>query len=190
MVSVSRQHVPGLSIIPDFVTAEEAGDLVSFADQQTWRNDLKRRVQHYGYRYDYKARRVTADLALGPLPGILQSLAEHLYGLNVFPEIPDQVIINEYLPGQGISEHVDCIPCFSDTIVSLSLLSASTMKFAQPKTGENAEVRLEERCLVIFKGEARYHWSHCIPARKSDVVGGIKLMRARRLSLTFRKVRI
>ncbi len=190
MISVIRQHVPGLSIIPDFVTAEEAGDLVSFADQQTWRNDLKRRVQHYGYRYDYKARRVTADLALGPLPVALQKLAQLLYDLHVFQEPPDQVIINEYLPGQGISAHIDCVPCFTDTIVSLSLLSACTMKFAQPKTGKNTEVRLEEHCLAIFKDEARYQWTHCIPARKSDVVDGIRKMRSRRISLTFRKVQI
>jgi hypothetical protein len=42
--------------------------------------------------------------------------------------------------------------------------------------------------LFVLSGPARYEWQHCIPARKSDVMGGIKIYRARRVSITFRKV--
>ncbi len=183
-------NIPGLTIISDFVTPDQAAELIIFTDKQPWRDDLKRRVQHYGYRYDYQARRVTADLALGPLPEKLQNLAGHLYDLSIFPEIPDQVIINEYLPGQGIAAHIDCVPCFTETIASLSLLSACTMKFQQPKTGNTIEIRLEPNSLAVLKDEARYLWTHSIPARKSDVVDGIKIFRNRRLSMTFRNVRL
>ncbi|WP_231289239.1 hypothetical protein [Rickettsia bellii] len=46
----------------------------------------------------------------------MQTLCDSLHKQNIFHEIPDQVIINEYMPGQGIAPHTDCIPCFSDTI--------------------------------------------------------------------------
>lgn len=72
-------------------------------DQQTWLNDLKRRVQHYGWRYDYKARGITQDLRIGAIPNWLAGLCERLNTEGIFSRAPDQVIINEYHPGQGIS---------------------------------------------------------------------------------------
>ena len=36
---------------------------------------------------------------------------------------PDQVTVNEYLPGQGIGPHVDAYDVFEEPLVSLSLLS-------------------------------------------------------------------
>jgi alkylated DNA repair dioxygenase AlkB len=42
--------------------------------------------------------------------------------------------------------------------------------------------------LLILSGEARYDWTHEIPARKSDVINGARQPRTRRVSLTFRTV--
>jgi len=99
-------------------------------------------VQHYGWRYDYKARSVTNDLRIGALPDWLQSYAIRLQQAGYFPETPDQVIINEYHAGQGISAHIDCVPCFTDTIASLSLGSPCVMDFTQSKTGEKLSLLL------------------------------------------------
>ncbi len=41
----------------------------------------------------------------------------------------DQLIVNEYQPGQGISPHIDNKTLFSDIIVSLSLGSNAVMIF-------------------------------------------------------------
>jgi hypothetical protein len=41
-----------LHYIKDFVSANEEAALLSAIDGEPWRQDLKRRVQHYGYRYD------------------------------------------------------------------------------------------------------------------------------------------
>jgi hypothetical protein len=60
--------VSGLSLLPDFITEAEERELLLVINQQSWLTDLQRRVQHYGYRYDYTARQVTADLYLGALP--------------------------------------------------------------------------------------------------------------------------
>ena len=43
-----------------------------------WMQDLKRQVQHYGYKYDYKARRVDPSMYVGPLPGFANEIAQKL----------------------------------------------------------------------------------------------------------------
>lgn len=174
--------IQGLQYIPDFTTQDEEQALISKIDDQAWLADLKRRVQHYGYKYDYKARSVTPDSYLGPLPDWLTGITDKL------PFQPDQAIINEYLPGQGISAHIDCEPCFDSTIASLSLGSPVIMKFTHPKTKQKEEIYLKPRSLIILSGEARYEWQHAIPARKSDMVDGFKIQRDRRISITYRNV--
>lgn len=175
-------NIQGLTYIPDFITTDEEQSLIAKIDEQPWLNDLKRRVQHYGYQYDYKARAVTPSSYIGPLPKWIDPVAQKL------PFKPDQAIVNEYLPGQGISSHVDCVPCFGDTIVSLSLGAPAIMQFIHSKNGQAEQIYLKERSLIVLSGEARYEWQHAIPARKSDVVNGFKIERNRRLSLTFRNV--
>lgn len=181
-------NVQGLTYIRDFISAQEQDFLLAQIDQQPWLNDLKRRVQHYGYKYDYKARPVGNDAYLGPLPDWLSSFSKKLHDNGIFPSIPDQVIVNEYRPGQGISAHIDCVPCFAGTIASLSLGSPCIMEFSNPKTGEKKSIVLEDRSLVVLSGPARYEWQHAIPARKSDIINGARTERARRVSLTFRNV--
>jgi alkylated DNA repair dioxygenase AlkB len=145
-------------------------------------------VQHYGWRYDYKARSVANDLRIGALPDWLQSYAVRLQQAGLFNKMPDQVIINEYQPGQGISAHIDCVPCFADTIASLSIGSPCVMDFAHSKTGEKSSLLLEPRSLLVLTSDARYLWKHAIVGRKTDKHQGHTIQRTRRLSLTFRKV--
>ena len=115
-----------------------------------------RRVRHFGYRYDYKARSVTSDAYLGPLPEWLEHVGARLVTDGLFAHLPDQVIANEYLPGQGISAHVDCVPCFDNTIVSVSLLSHCEMDFRDTRSHAKLAVLLEPRSAVVIAGAARY----------------------------------
>ena len=176
----------GLTYLENYISEDEADRLVQEIDAAPWRTDLKRRVQHYGYRYDYKARQARREDYLGPLPELFQGLAERLTAEGHFETVPDQVIINEYQPGQGISAHIDCQPCFGDTIASLSLLSACVMRFASQIHSQQLELHLQSASLLVLKGDARHMWTHAIPARKTDVFEGQKHTRSRRISLTFR----
>ncbi len=187
-VSGAVLPITGLTYIPRYITADEAGVLLRSVDAAPWIHDLKRRVQHYGYRYDYKARSVTQDLWLGPLPDWLLPLCVSLQADGYFPHMPDQVIVNEYMPGQGITAHIDCVPCFAGVIASLSLGTACVMDFAQPQTGQKVPVLLEPESLVILSGDARYAWRHSIAPRKTDHLNGSEIRRGRRVSLTFRNV--
>jgi alkylated DNA repair dioxygenase AlkB len=180
--------VPGLRYLPDFIDAETEAALLATIDQQAWLNDLKRRVQHYGWRYDYKARGIGQDLRIGAIPDWLAGLCDRLSAEGIFSGTPDQVIINEYQPGQGISAHIDCVPCFGDTVAALSLGSACVIDFTHAITREKQSHLLVPRSLLILSGDARYHWQHAIPARKSDKWRGQTITRSRRISLTFRTV--
>lgn len=181
-------HLPGLRYIPNYLSSDEQIHLLETIDWQPWSSELRRRVQHYGFRYDYKKRAVEPSMYLGELPGWLDNLAERLHQDGLTDTAPDQVIINEYEPGQGIASHVDCEPCFGDTIISLSLGSPCVMVFTSLRTRAAVEMLLEPGSLVVMQGEARHDWQHSIPARKTDLFNGASIPRARRVSVTFRKV--
>ena len=128
-------------------------------------------------------------MRIGKLPKWLEELAEKLWKDGHMPEIADQVIVNEYEPGQGISNHIDCEPCFDDTIVSLSLGSGCVMDFTNKfDKKKKFPVWLAPKSIVVLNNKARYEWLHGIAARKSDEWDGHKVARERRVSLTFRKV--
>lgn len=179
---------PGVAYFDGFVSSEEQATLAAILDNGAWSTELKRRVQHFGYRYDYKARAITPEAYLGPLPEWLGMFAERLVAAGYCRDLPDRVIANEYRPGQGISAHVDCVPCFDDTIVSISLLSACGMVFRDLRGPAMRSVLLQPCSCILLSDSGRYGWTHEIPARKSDIVNGIKVLRSRRISLTFRKV--
>ena len=183
--------IGGLQYVENYIDEYQHDWSLAWIDkhERQWLDDLKRRVQHYGFKYDYKARTVDMDMRIGELPEWLKRLSHKLHKDGYMPEVADQVIVNEYEPGQGISNHIDCEPCFQNTIVSLSLGSGCIMNFTNKsdKT-KKIPVWLAPRSLVVLRGEARYEWLHGIPARKSDVWDGQKHERQRRVSLTFRKV--
>lgn len=180
--------ISGLRVLDEWIPEAEAFWLFNLIGGLPWRDDLKRRVQHYGYRYDYTAKKATAEMRLGPLPDWALALAQRLVREGLFAAEPDQVIVNEYLPGQGISKHIDCIPCFGPTIASLSL--GSTCEMTLLKGEEERRTILRPRSLLVLDGEARAEWQHAIPARQADVVDGERTARQTRISLTFRTMRL
>ncbi|MEM1378107.1 MAG: alpha-ketoglutarate-dependent dioxygenase AlkB [Pseudomonadota bacterium] len=180
--------IGGLAYIPYFIIREQSDALCAKLDAMPWDETLKRRTQHFGFRYDYKARSVLPESYLGPLPDWLDDLARRLHDAGWFPAAPTQVIANEYLPGQGISAHVDCEPCFGPVIASLSLLSACEMVFRHKSSGQKVSMVLKPGSLLVMADDARFEWTHEIPARKSDFIEGMRVPRSRRISLTFRNV--
>lgn len=180
--------IPGLKYIADFVSEQEQKDLIQIIDSLPWDKSLTRRVQQYGYKYDYTKKTIDSSLYLGALPEWLSPYIQRLLDQKLFIESPDQVIINEYLPGQGISRHLDCVPCFGDTIASISLSSPCMMEFEQVGLGKKGSMMLGPMSLLVLSEEARYQWMHSIPARKTDKFGDEVIERGRRISLTFRNV--
>ena len=42
----------GLKYIPNFIDEIQVKQFIASINNEQWLNDLKRRVQHYGYKYD------------------------------------------------------------------------------------------------------------------------------------------
>ena len=181
--------VPGLKFVTEFLTPQQQASCLERVDgaQEEWRNDLQRRVQHYGWRYDYKARAITPDMHLGALPEWLREIAERLHReTGVFDRVPEQVIVNEYLPGQGIGTHIDH-PGFGPTVCTISLLDDWEMDFSI-NWRDKEPALLERGSCVLLTGRARSHWQHGIQPKRSDHTSAGTKQRSRRLSLTFRTV--
>lgn len=177
--------VPGLVYRSDLLDVHQEAALLRAVDALPWLADLKRRVQHYGYKYDYKARAISRSMFVGPLPVFAVELAGALVQAGLLTEPPDQLIVNEYIPGQGITPHIDCEPCFKERIVTVSLGSHCEMEFTpQDPERELRAIMLEPRSALLISGEARYRWKHSIRGRRSDH----GRPRSRRVSLTFRNV--
>ncbi|GLC44949.1 hypothetical protein PLESTM_001668100 [Pleodorina starrii] len=152
-----------------------------------WEAMARRRVQHFGYRFDYLTRNVDPSRPLGPLPPWAAALAERIGALPQVSQALDQLTVNEYEPGVGLAPHVDTHSAFTGPIISLSLGGTAVMEM---RRGEVARpLLLPRRSLLIMGGESRYAWQHYIPHRVADLVGTELLPRSCRVSLTFRKVR-
>ncbi len=185
-----KHGVPGLVYLPDFISESEESLLVDQLDRAGWSDPMKRRVQQYGWRYDYKKRMIDGSARIGDLPEWAKDLARRLFDRELVSLLPDQVIVNEYRGEQGISKHIDKTDDFAEHIATISLLQTWEMIFRQEKNKH--EIPLERRSVAIMSGDARYKWTHEIPARKTepsrDSNGKSKrIPRDRRISLTFRK---
>jgi len=188
-------QVPGLSIIQDYITPSEEDYLFKKLDKLPWVVDFSRKLQYYGYRNE---REKPYDLVPIPqqIPDCLSSIIDQVVEENLIYKRPEQVIINDYLPGQGIRPHFDRKDYFDNTIIGISLGSDCVMEFTPPDTKETKENRKEKinvllprRSLYIIEDDARYKWQHGIAGRKNDKLGdGQICVRKRRISITFRNV--
>lgn len=178
----------GLSLRLDFISTDEERMLLAEIDANPWDTKMARRVQHYGWQYDYKARKVDPSGYLGPLPKWLSTLSERLLMQGIFSEMPDQVIVNNYEGAQSISKHIDCISCFRGPIVTLSLNEAWEMVFTRKDAEGELKYKqlLARRSAAVLDGEARLIWLHEIPKRMKEG----SMTRGRRVSITFRKIAI
>ena len=186
-----RLREGGADYQPYFINRQEEKELIAAIDHQHWIKDLRRRVQHYGYRYDYKKRMLTENDRIGDLPSWVLPICKRLVEQGVFQKHPDQLIVNEYQPGQGIAPHTDR-NCFGSVVASISLGSDCMMNiFPDPKNKKNAfSIVLQHQSLLVLCGMARDKWLHGISPKKTDTQDGSKIPRSRRISLTFRTVDI
>jgi alkylated DNA repair dioxygenase AlkB len=164
----------------NFVSTVEEKELLKRINQEDWCLDLKRRTQHFGYKYDYTKKRVDKSMKVADPPKYLEPIIDRL--AHYFPHRPDQVIVNEYQPGQQIAPHIDCMPCFGPVVASLTLGAGNRMEFTSTDVVVSSPVRvpLETRSLIILSGDSRYNWKHSLPPQPEGT----------RVSLTFRTVEL
>jgi alkylated DNA repair dioxygenase AlkB len=172
-------NIPGLVYRPDYISEVEETRLATAIDREAWDTSWERRRQLYGASYG-----APAD-PKRPIPEWARDLIIRFQQEDICDRPFDQLLVNEYLPGQGIALHRD-YDSFDRTVVSLSLLSACIMDFRRPPATQRVPLLLQRRSLIILSDEARYDWQHGIARRRNDIWHGMKIPRARRLSVTFR----
>uniref|UniRef100_A0ACD5UTB7 Uncharacterized protein n=1 Tax=Avena sativa TaxID=4498 RepID=A0ACD5UTB7_AVESA len=215
-LSSSDLGIPGIHLVEEFVTAAEEQELLAAVDSKPWKRLAKRRVQHYGYEFLYETRNVDSKQFLGELPSFVSKVLNKIVTFpgvkNCTTNLVDQLTVNEYPCGVGLSPHIDTHSAFEEMIFSLSLAGPCIMEFRQypkgswraPSTVNGTDeasiqdpqcirkaVFLPPRSMLLMSGEGRYAWHHYIPHHKIDDVSGQVIRRnSRRVSFTFRKVRV
>ena len=137
----------------------------------------KRTARHFGFDYDYERRGVIHDAE--PIPDwLLRVRAAGAELAGIAPERLVEALVQRYPEGAQIGWHRDA-PMFG-TVVGISLLSASRMRFRRDVGGEQQtfEIGLAARSGYVLAGEARTKWQHHVPPAKSL-----------RYSITFRTLR-
>lgn len=179
-VSMSSADVgiPGLTLYTDFITSSDEQTLLREVDERPWQTLAKRRVQHYGYEFLYKTRNVDLTQKLGELPSVLEPVINKI---SLVPEIAtaeqsnlpfDQLTVNEYPRGVGLSPHIDTHSAFEGSILSLSLSGPCIMEFRKyinrddSRMGDNVHTSLESS---VFQQQSRDE-----PRRDSEAITGQK----------------
>ena len=174
----------GAVIVPDFVTPAEEERLLLRISRAPWMTELRRRVQHYGFRYSYTG--ASRPVPAAPFPRWAEVMADRLRE-HFGGALPVQCIVNEYRPGQGIGMHADHND-FGPVVASLSLADDWPMRFrprsvrpyARDGLPADEVAVLPRRSLLVLSGAARGAWMHGID--RTDTARAA----ATRLSATFR----
>jgi alkylated DNA repair dioxygenase AlkB len=201
-MSVAIETVPGLLFTPELITKDEEKAIL--AALQTDRGHHVPQIhpaQEFGWRFLKRKNQVypaicpvSKDDFLGPLPDWLIGLWFNCLDRTTMPKqahsrLPDHVLVNTYLPGDGCVAHVDDPSFWDDWVVGLSLGSGCMLEFRK-LTWDTPPVQLwiPPRSIYILTGDARYKYTHSIPFATSDSVDGKILPRAKRVSITFRTI--
>jgi alkylated DNA repair dioxygenase AlkB len=179
--------LPGLYLYPDFIDEAREEQLLKEIDSEIWIVDYLRRLQYYGYRNELDK---PYDLIPFPIamPPLMQELGREMVEKKILLMQPDQVIVNEYVPGEGIKPHRDR-SYYENQICGVNLGSGCIMRFIRGMNEEVIDIEIPRRSVYVMQDDARKKWKHAIPPRKKDKVDGNVKHRERRVSITFRKVK-
>jgi len=200
---------PSILYIPSFISEEDEQylmDKVYSAPKPKWTQLAARRLQNWG-GLPHPRGMIAEDL-----PKWLTKAVEDVGRLDLFKgRVPNHVLVNEYLPGQGIDPHLDG-SLFYPTITTISLSSHTVLNFYAPVTDTASNIPnysqrlkfslvLQPRSLLILQDECYSSLLHGIDSVDTDTVGpgclnveaagvevGQKLERGKRVSLTIRVV--
>ncbi|XWV25544.1 2Og-Fe(II) oxygenase [Tupanvirus deep ocean] len=177
--------IEGLWYITNYLTPDELNNVKEKIDN----GDIKlepiskkfksRRVAHYGYYYSYDR----TGLKTAPsIPDYLDRLASvdkinNLVGEKIINDTKfDQVIINEYEPGQQIAYHTDHIKLFGPIVACITVGQAVPINFKLGNTIKT--INVEEGSMYIMTCDARYKWQHSLKNNLNE----------NRYSITYRTV--
>lgn len=136
--------VPGLHIVENFIDEQEETDLMAVfgAEDAEWEDGISRRVQHFGFPFNYRTLMLDYNRPVQPIPKSCTPLIERMSDLmgSKAGALPlSQLTVNEYEPGQGIACHIDTFNCFGPDIYILSMSGGITMSLTHRSSMEVVE---------------------------------------------------
>lgn len=184
----------GVRLVLEACSADEESEVLALVDATGWDSSLSRRVQHYVHRFAYSSK--TCVPVAEPPPPVFTRIAERVrppcWGADGGRDGELQCTVNEYLPGQGISPHIDAHGAFGDGLVAVTLGAGCAIRLQRNRWHEaGAPIHtlwLPPRSALFLSGAARYVYTHGIVSRKGDLVDDQWCLRGRRVSLTFRRL--
>jgi alkylated DNA repair dioxygenase AlkB len=179
--------LPGLFVYPDFIDEAREKQLLNEIDNQIWIVDYLRRLQYYGYRNELEKPYDLIPFPI-PMPPLIYLLSQELVEQKILLLQPDQVIINEYVPGEGIKPHKDRA-YYENQFCGVNLGSGCIMRFIKGMNEQIIDIEIPRGSLYVMQDDARKKWKHGIPPRKKDNIAGTVKHRERRISITYRKVK-
>lgn len=193
--------------IPNFITSDQEQSILSHIERTPkprWTQLLNRRLINYG-GVPHPNGMIAEEI-----PDWLQSYVDKVNNLGIFEsQNANHVLVNEYLPGQGILPHTDG-PLFYPIISTISCGTHTVLEFRKRETtGEPAgevlfKILLEPRSLLILKDSLYSDYMHAISEINEDTlcdrignydlcentykIGDHLVRRNPRISLTIRNV--
>jgi len=187
-------EISGLYYIPNFLSSDENEEIIKYLhNYKKWQHVNKhsntRRVIHYGYNYSYDRSGISKAKEIPKYFKnlVLKDKINNILKKKLLNQEMEQLIINEYKPGQGIFPHVDHQKYFGDNIVCLTVGSGTTIDFINKyDSSKKKSIYVDTGSLYIMSGDSRHKWKHGI--RRTLYDNGIK--RGTRFSLTYRTILI
>lgn len=111
------------------------------------------------------------------IPNYLKNYVDRVNALNIFDsKLANHILLNEYLPGQGILSHFDG-PLFYQTISTISIGSHTVLEFNKPHLRDSDEkfeivpefkILVEPRSLIVLKDSLYTDYMHSISEIEKD----------------------
>jgi alkylated DNA repair dioxygenase AlkB len=168
--SLAPNTPSGLLYVSDFLSPRDQEQLLDaigampLERAQYKQFTAKRRVIHFGGRYDFSAQEL---LASESIPDVLLPLRDRIAAVAaVAPEAFSHAMVAEYRPGTQLGWHRD-VPDF-EIVAGVSLGSAARMQFRPFSAAERLRKHylnlfLEPGSLYVLRDSARWGWQHRVP---------------------------
>lgn len=121
----------------------------------------KRKVKHFGYKYEFYTPYVSAVDEFPDWLNELRLRAAEECGLS--EEAIEQALVAQYGAGSGIGWHRDA-PAFGPTVLGVSFGTAGTIRFRREIDGgfEIYKQDVAPGSLYVMTGDARSLWQHSL----------------------------